>query len=103
MYTLTFLDCNARDQTIFMAFHNLHYIVPSKCSVKKKTWTPTISESREAFLRTVKNSNAISIEMKKYKAIFDGKGIADHPIIIEVNDSKTRNYNVAVCRTIYNC
>lgn len=86
-----------------MAFHNLHYIVPTKCTVKKKTWTPTILESQEAFLKTVNNSNAIAIEMKKHKAIYGGKGIQDHPIVFEVKNSGSRDYFVGVCQTIYDC
>lgn len=86
-----------------MAFHNLHYVVPTKCTFQKKTWTPTIPESQEAFIKMVNNSNAIAIEMKKHKALYEGKGIQDHPIVFEVKNSGSRGYCVVVCQTIYDC
>lgn len=104
MYTFKILDCNARDLTILMAFHHLHYIVPVKCTVKKKSWTPAIPQSQEAFLKKVKNSNSIASELKTYKATFyDEKGIPEHPIVFEVKNSRTTNYVVSVCQTNYDC
>lgn len=86
-----------------MAFHSLHFNVPTKVATKKKTWTPTILDSQDAFLQEVQNSNSIVAKMKGQKALSDIRGIPDHPIIFEVANSETIDYFVCVCNTTYDC
>lgn len=99
--TIKFLDANVRDRIILMAFHNLSYLLPSKVSTKKKTWTPSIPDSTDAFVQIVKNSNSMVARMKAQKSISDEYGIAYHPTILEVQNSKTNDYFVGICETIY--
>lgn len=76
------------------AFHNLHYLVPTKFTTKKKTWTPTIVHSKDAFLIMVNHSNSITDAMKKENDVSVDLGIADHPIVIEVNNNESVEYFV---------
>lgn len=84
-----------------MAFHYLSYLVPTKVTVKQKTWTPSIPDSQQAFLKIVTNSNAIVGEMKKQKAICDMRGIPDHPIVFVLEKSESNKYFVGLCETVY--
>lgn len=86
-----------------MALHNLSFTVPTRVKCNNQLWTPTISESQDAFLLKVKHSNTIVKEMKKVKIICETRGIAKHPVIFEVDHSEKTEYFVAVYETIYQC
>lgn len=100
---MIFTDVNMRDQNTIMAFHHLHFLVPTKVTCKKKNWTPCIPESEDGFLKVVKSSNSIAKEMEDHKIFSDLKGIGDHPIIFVVRNMGNADYFVAICRVIYKC
>lgn len=98
-----FTDVNVRDLKTIMAFHHLHYLVPTKTKSSKCTWTPSIPESQEAFLLVVKSFNAIASQMASQKLFCDLKGFADHPKIFVVKNTGKAEYCVAVQESIYKC
>lgn len=88
-----------KDRIVLMAMHHLSCMIPSKVVVKKKTWTPTILDSKDAFMKIAKSKEQISLEMNRRNAVCKGKGVRNHPIIFESGTE----YFVGVEETIYEC
>ncbi len=84
MYT----DASTKHRIIIMGLFHLSCMVPLRTKTKKKTWTPTIIESKDGFCVTVKRSAAIDTEVKKRILTCEIKGMKDHPMIFHVADNQ---------------
>lgn len=84
-----------------MALHNVSYLIPTRVSTKKKTWLPTIVDSKDAFLKLVANGlKGIEKQLKIRKVRCEEKGMEEHLLILE---STMNEYFMGVGATIYEC
>lgn len=96
-----------------MALHHVSCLIPAKVTTKKKTWTPSIVCSEEAFLKIVSNRTEVATEMKIRNDFCTERSIPYHPVLFEcpkksedlddTEGSDANNYLIGICDTIYEC
>lgn len=99
-----FVDVNIRDRKVFMSLHSVTFLVPKRVSTKKKTWTPAIACSENAFLWVVKKKEDIAGVMQCRKTACDLMDIDYHPMMFECNTKDGGpKYFIGICDVTYEC
>lgn len=98
-----------------MSLHHVSSLIPKQVTTTKKTWTPSIVCSEEAFLVIVENEAEMIAELKKRNNFCATRGILHHPLMFECKKAKSskggdggdgseeRKYFIGLGDTIYAC